>query len=731
MATLGSLVVSLEANMARFESDLGKAANVAEQAMARISKVSDAAAVAAKGAVAALAAGFTINAFKSGIEGAIDAAAELDHLSQKTGATVEALSGLKSVAKLSGTGLEEVGKGLQKLSKAMYEAAAGNQQVQAQFQALGLSATDSSGKLRDSGDMMLAIALKLDKMDSATQRVAVAQKLFGKAGADLLPMLHDLAEVGELNARVTADMAAEADNYEKNLVRLDARKKAFYNTIASQMLPVMNDFLDAMLKTDGVMGKLNASAAELAKENTIAEWARKGAMAVAFIIDAFDGVVRVIQIVGRALAAVAADTVSFFGAFSGLGVAFKNGGMEAVKKQVLSGFAEIKSHGEEFAKDFDEIMSKATFSSKLEAEFAKRDAGIKKLKDGIKGQISVPIVASDKRSPFEGFLDELDRMKAKVEQNEYAMLRLKAAQLAMKEGKDPSAAYAKIAELQRGDSAKAVSEFIAKLAEENQLYDEQTSILGKSAMETELLTAAMKRRHDMAQKILELQKAGKPLDEQGLAELRQKTEAQIQIEADAIQRRQELTRSWSYGANKAFQDYIDNASNAARQAEQLFTNAFKSMEDALVKFVRTGKLDFKSMADSIINDLIRIQIQNSITRPIAQAVQSSGGFGGLFSGAGDFLRGLFRADGGPVSANSPYIVGEQGPELFVPGMSGSIVPNSALKSGDSGGDSNVNISFNIRTNDSRSFQSSLAENKAMITAIVSQALNKRGRMGIA
>ena len=56
------------------------------------------------------------------------------------------------------------------------------------------------------------------------------------------------------------------------------------------------------------------------------------------------------------------------------------------------------------------------------------------------------------------------------------------------------------------------------------------------------------------------------------------------------------------------------------QTERLVKNAFKGMEDALVEFVTTGKLDFKSLADPIIADLVRIQIRQSITQPLANGI---------------------------------------------------------------------------------------------------------------
>lgn len=155
---------------------------------------------------------------------------------------------------------------------------------------------------------------------------------------------------------------------------------------------------------------------------------------------------------------------------------------------------------------------------------------------------------------------------------------------------------------------------------------------------------------------------------------------------------------WSTGAMEAVRNYQSEARNVAKQTEDLFTNAFKGMEDALVNFVKTGKLDFKSLADSIISDLIRMQIKASATK----LLDAVGGGSGLLSSLVDGIFGggqpeqlggpgfTPRAGGGPVAAGQPYLVGEDGPEFFVPDQSGNIVPNGAM-----GGAVNVNIPINI------------------------------------
>ena len=104
------------------------------------------------------------------------------------------------------------------------------------------------------------------------------------------------------------------------------------------------------------------------------------------------------------------------------------------------------------------------------------------------------------------------------------------------------------------------------------------------------------------------------------------------------------------------------ASNAAQELGMTFASAF---EDAIV-----GGKKLKDVLKGLHQDIIRIAVRKSITEPLANMVS------GLFSGGGGLFGSLIpgREFGGPVSAGNPYIVGEAGPELFVPSRSGDIVP---------------------------------------------------------
>jgi phage-related minor tail protein len=116
-----------------------------------------------------------------------------------------------------------------------------------------------------------------------------------------------------------------------------------------------------------------------------------------------------------------------------------------------------------------------------------------------------------------------------------------------------------------------------------------------------------------------------------------------------------------------------------------------SMEDAFMSMVDNTKKPieaFKSMASAIIKELFRVLV-------VQRMVGSFGG-GGILGGLGTIFPSLnatipARATGGTVSGGKPYMVGERGPELMVPGRTGTVVPNDQL----SGGGVIVNQTINI------------------------------------
>lgn len=159
---------------------------------------------------------------------------------------------------------------------------------------------------------------------------------------------------------------------------------------------------------------------------------------------------------------------------------------------------------------------------------------------------------------------------------------------------------------------------------------------------------------------------------------------------------------------EAFEDFKNNTLDNSKLIKDSFANVTSGMEDAFVKFAQTGKLSFKDLANSIIADLIRIAVRRAIVAAVGGPLGSLFGF----------------ANGGPVMSGVPIMVGERGPELFVPQSAGKVISNSSLKgsgqnsSNMAGGQTTVN--YNIQAVDAASFRSLVARDPSFIYAVTEQ-----------
>ena len=243
------------------------------------------AATMVQGQLAAIGASISVGGFAALISSTIKAQEKLHDLSQQTGATVEALSGIAAVAKLSNTDIDQVAGGLQKLAKNMNAAATGGRDQQAVFQALGVSIKDTSGNLRDSGSVMQDVAKAMASIVSPTERVAAAQLLFGKSGAQLVLVLNDMATAGDLVVKTTTAQAALADNISDNITRLGLVYSGTGKIIVNEMLPALDSFVQTMFDAARESGNLKDTVRGIAADGTLKEWGESAAMGVARLVD--------------------------------------------------------------------------------------------------------------------------------------------------------------------------------------------------------------------------------------------------------------------------------------------------------------------------------------------------------------------------------------------------------------------------------------------------------------
>ncbi len=170
----------------------------------------------------------------------------------------------------------------------------------------------------------------------------------------------------------------------------------------------------------------------------------------------------------------------------------------------------------------------------------------------------------------------------------------------------------------------------------------------------------------------------------GNISLQQAAQAYRLLQNEAL----EASRTMEDGFRRGFDNTLDAASDFASQAENTVTNAFSSMEDALVSFAQTGKLSFQSLVNGMLADLSRLLIRMLLVNAVG-GLSGFGGLGSLFGGGGGGGAGgggqfidpgvsSGRANGGDVAPGTFFPVGERGVELFTPSQPGQIISNEKI-----------------------------------------------------
>jgi lambda family phage tail tape measure protein len=237
-----------------------------------------------------------------------------------------------------------------------------------------------------------------------------------------------------------------------------------------------------------------------------------------------------------------------------------------------------------------------------------------------------------------------------------------------------------------GESLKDLQEQAARGQGELRAIEEQIKTLRETGAISELdsLRRLGSARQQSANQLATLAQQARALAEaapgnEKLADTLKKIEDAARQAADGAtlltQRAKELSGPEA-GFAKGLRAVAEEAEQIGKQMESATVRAFNGMTDALVGFVMTGKLDFRSLANSIISDLIRIQIQRAITLPLAKAMSSFFGFadGGVMTSMGPMALKTYASGG---IANSPQLAlfGEGSrPEAFVPLPDGRSIP---------------------------------------------------------
>jgi hypothetical protein len=254
-ATIGALRVSLGIDTAEFQAG-------AKRAQSTLGGLTSSLKAFAAGAVGALSLGAVVQ----GLRSATDHMDTLAKSAQKIGIPVAELSKLEYAARLSDISLGDLESTLARFSKSLGDIAGGGENdAGAALRALGISATDASGRIRPTIDLMSDIAEEFAVMQDGAGKTAIAIALFGRSGASMIPLLNGgreaIAGAGEelrqFGGVVSEEAAVAAEEFNDNLTRLKTAAEGVSTQVATALLPGMVSLTDAMV--------------DFAKEGTIAQ----------------------------------------------------------------------------------------------------------------------------------------------------------------------------------------------------------------------------------------------------------------------------------------------------------------------------------------------------------------------------------------------------------------------------------------------------------------------------
>lgn len=236
--TLGSLVVSLGLDAAQFTAGLSKSDRQAQQWADKFVGAIESARVAALGSAAAIGAAYAV------LDRQLESLAGFQDLADKMGDTAINVATLQRAVDVSGVSFDTLSTASVKLTAALAKS-----DDESKGAALGLAAigieVDAFKKLSPV-EQLDAVAQALAKFEDGAGKTATAVQIFGKSGAELMPILNDLADGSERQTNLTDKQIAAADEYSKSTARLRSDIAALAGTTAADAAPAMRQIVELL-----------------------------------------------------------------------------------------------------------------------------------------------------------------------------------------------------------------------------------------------------------------------------------------------------------------------------------------------------------------------------------------------------------------------------------------------------------------------------------------------------
>ena len=259
MSLVGALRAMLTLDSTAFVSGANKAQKSSKRLETGLASLS--------GAMRKISIGVAVAAAGLGtaIKGQLNAADEMGKAAQKFGVGVEELSRLKYAADLSDVSLDTLGTSLGRLSRSMVAAMKEGSPQAKMFADLGISVTDAAGQMRGAESVLQDLAGLFVTMPDGAEKTALAIKLFGKSGADMIPLLNSgktglqqmADEANRLGVVIDTQTAKSAEAFNDNLTRLGAAAGGMVTQITAALAPTLEKLSQWAVDVANAFGQLS------------------------------------------------------------------------------------------------------------------------------------------------------------------------------------------------------------------------------------------------------------------------------------------------------------------------------------------------------------------------------------------------------------------------------------------------------------------------------------------
>jgi len=674
----GMLDVLLGLDAVEFTSGLTKAEYDAKRFRERMEREFAAVGKFARIGFAGAAAGAALLT-KAGI----DAADHLNDLSRATGVVVEDLGGIGFAASQAGSDLDGVANAFGKFNLRIAEAARGEKEASEAFRAMGISIKDAAGVTRSADVVFKDVATAIASYGDGPKTAALANTVFGRSYQALLPLLADGGKALQDNidyykrfGGVTTETAQAADQFNDTLGKFHLVTGQLGRNLTVQLLPPLQAVTDELLR--------------------IAEASR-----------AFDNLAKT----GR----VAFETIAVLGAnvkftFEGVGreIATTVASMEKLTRLDFAGAVQIQQWAREAdqqaRRDLDALEKRilglaAGDSLAIRVGVVNPDRALERL---ARPAYAAPSLAGP----------EVKRQKETIDENTQAYARFVETLAA---GLDAVEQFSKVQEVTRmieqsrfGALIPQQRELLLLLAQQIDAQDEYGRKVAHNAEQAGRVLAEAERFQANIDRLT------------GRNAIKEQERAIRDLNL-AFETRQINFVEYMLGISNA----TDGAFSSIRKTNEAAEQLALTFSSSIGAFIENGG-GVRDFFDSLMQDLAKLTTQLLITKPLAEGLAEAFGgekavsSGGMqianFANIGkEFLKNFLdgfggaKALGGPVDAGQAYLVGEQGPELFVPRGAGRIVPNNEVTRGRS---LSVVNNFTLVGEVSRATQNQLAARNA-------------------